>query len=87
MVESYDIIDPFLKIPVFSLYGKTRIPTKEMFDQIDILLVDLQDVGTRVYTFIYTISYCLEEASKSGKKVIILDRPNPVGANRGRGAR
>jgi len=79
MIESDDIIDPFLKIPVFSLYGKTRIPTKEMFDQIDILLVDLQDVGTRVYTFIYTISYCLEEASKSGKKVIILDRPNPIG--------
>ncbi|MBT3312555.1 MAG: DUF1343 domain-containing protein [Desulfobacterales bacterium] len=79
MVESDDIIDPFLKIPVFSLYGKTRIPTKEMFDRIDILLVDLQDVGTRVYTFIYTISYCLEEASKSGKKIIILDRPNPIG--------
>jgi uncharacterized protein YbbC (DUF1343 family) len=50
-----------------------------MFDQIDVLLVDIQDVGTRVYTFIYTVSYCLEMAAKLGKKVIILDRPNPIG--------
>jgi uncharacterized protein YbbC (DUF1343 family) len=78
MIESDDIIDPLLKIPVFSLYGKTRIPTKEMFDLIDILLIDLQDVGTRVYTFIYTMAFCLEAAKRFGKKALVLDRPNPI---------
>lgn len=79
MVESDHTVDPILKIPIFSLYSQTRIPTKEMFDLIDTLIVDIQDVGTRVYTFIYTISYCLEAAAKYEKEVIILDRPNPVG--------
>ena len=78
MVESEDIIDPALNIPVFSLYGRIRIPGKKMFDPIDILIVDLQDVGTRLYTFIYTMSYCLEAAKSFGKKVLVLDRPNPV---------
>ncbi|OEU64957.1 MAG: hypothetical protein BBJ57_12045 [Desulfobacterales bacterium PC51MH44] len=78
MIESDDIIDPILEIPVFSLYGRTRIPDKKMFAPIDVLIVDLQDVGTRVYTFIYTMSYCLEAAKKFGKKIIVLDRPNPV---------
>lgn len=78
MIESNDMIDPFLQIPVFSLYGKTRIPSQEMFDLIDILIVDLQDAGTRVYTFIYTMSLCLEAAKKFGKKVLVLDRPNPI---------
>ena len=78
MVESYDTIDTSLGIPIFSLYGKTRIPSGEMFDPIDVLVIDLQDVGTRVYTFIYTMSYCLEAAKKYGKKVIVLDRPNPL---------
>ena len=78
MIESDDTIHPFLQIPVFSLYGKTRIPDKKMLDPIDILIIDLQDVGTRVYTFIYTMSYCLEAAKKFGKKVVVLDRPNPV---------
>lgn len=78
MVESDDMIDPMLRIPVFSLYGKTRFPDKKMFDPIDVLIIDLQDVGTRVYTFIYTMSYCLEAAKKFGKKVLVLDRPNPI---------
>jgi len=78
MIESDNLIDPLLEIPVFSLYGKTRIPTQAMFDHIDTLLIDLQDAGTRVYTFIYTMSYCLEAAKQFGKKVIILDRPNPL---------
>ena len=82
MVESSHFTEPELKIPVFSLYSTTRIPTREMFDPIDVLLVDIQDVGTRVYTFIYTVSYCLEMAAKTGKKVIILDRPNPIGGLR-----
>ncbi|MBW2602878.1 MAG: DUF1343 domain-containing protein [Deltaproteobacteria bacterium] len=78
MIESDDTIHPALQIPVFSLYGKTRIPDKKMLDPIDILIIDLQDVGTRVYTFIYTMSYCLEAAKKFGKKIVVLDRPNPV---------
>ena len=78
MIESGDMIDPVLRIPVYSLYGKTRIPTKEMLDPIDILIADLQDVGTRVYTFIYTLSHCLEAARKYSKKVLVLDRPNPI---------
>ncbi len=79
MIESDHRHDPLLGIPVYSLYSQTRIPTREMFDPIDILLVDLQDVGTRVYTFIYTVSYCMEAALKYGKKVVVLDRPNPIG--------
>ncbi len=73
------ILKPKLNIPIYSLYSKTRIPTKEMFNDIDILLIDIQDVGTRVYTFIYTISYCLELAAHLDKQVVILDRPNPIG--------
>jgi uncharacterized protein YbbC (DUF1343 family) len=79
MIESDHRKDPLLGIPVYSLYSRTRVPTREMLDPIDILLVDLQDVGTRVYTFIYTLSYCMEAAAKYGKKVVILDRPNPIG--------
>jgi uncharacterized protein YbbC (DUF1343 family) len=82
MIESDHLLDPILNIPVFSLYGKTRIPTKDMFDCIDILLIDLQDAGTRVYTFIYTMSYCMEAAGSFGKKVAVLDRPNPVGGEK-----
>jgi len=78
MVESGDLIDPLLQIPVFSLYGKTRIPEAFMFENIDVLLVDLQDVGCRVYTFIYTLSYCLEMAARCDVQVVILDRPNPI---------
>ena len=78
MIESTDIMDPVLKIPVFSLYGNTRIPSEETLDSIDVLLVDLQDVGTRVYTFIYTLSYCLEAAKAFDKKIVVLDRPNPI---------
>jgi uncharacterized protein YbbC (DUF1343 family) len=79
MIESENMIDPLLGIQVFSLYGKTRIPTEEMFEPIDIILIDLQDAGTRVYTFIYTMSYCLEAAKRFGKKAVVLDRPNPIG--------
>jgi uncharacterized protein YbbC (DUF1343 family) len=79
MIESADRVDPLTGLPVFSLYGDTRIPTGRMLEPIDVMLVDLQDVGTRVYTFIYTLSYCMEAARQQGKKVIVLDRPNPVG--------
>ncbi len=79
MIESGHRRDPLLDVPVFSLYSQTRIPTREMFDTIDVLLVDLQDVGTRVYTFIYTMSHGREAARQYNKKVVILDRPNPIG--------
>jgi len=79
MVESSDFIDPVHGIPVYSLYGTVRRPTAAMMDQFDVLLVDLQDVGTRVYTFITTLRYVLEEAAARKKAVWILDRPNPVG--------
>jgi len=65
--------------PVFSLYGDTRRPNQAMFDHLDVLLVDIFDVGTRVYTFMSTLVYCLEEAARLGKKVVVLDRPNPIG--------
>jgi uncharacterized protein YbbC (DUF1343 family) len=79
MVESPDYIDPLLGIPIFSLYGSVRRPTDAMMDTFDILLVDLQDLGCRVYTFITTLRYVLEAAARHGKAVWILDRPNPAG--------
>lgn len=78
MIESAHLRDEVSGLPVFSLYGETRKPTQEMFSHIDTLLVDLQDAGTRVYTFIYTLSYCMEAAREFGKKIIVLDRPNPI---------
>ncbi|MBV8496831.1 MAG: DUF1343 domain-containing protein [Gammaproteobacteria bacterium] len=79
MVESADYVDPVHGIPVFSLYGKVRRPTAAMLATCDVLLVDLQDLGCRIYTFITTLRYVLEEAARLGKAVWILDRPNPVG--------
>jgi uncharacterized protein YbbC (DUF1343 family) len=79
MVESTDFIDPRLGIPVFSLYGEVRRPTAAMMDSFDVLLVDLQDLGCRIYTFITTLRYVLEAAAKHGNSVWVLDRPNPVG--------
>ncbi len=79
MVESAHIRDDITGLPVFSLYAEKRRPDTSMFDLFDVLLVDLVDVGTRVYTFLYTLAYCMEAAAETGKKVIILDRPNPLG--------
>jgi uncharacterized protein YbbC (DUF1343 family) len=79
MVESPDFNDPVHGIPVFSLYGEVRRPTAAMMDTFDVLLVDLQDLGCRIYTFITTLRYVLEAATAHGKAVWILDRPNPVG--------
>ncbi|MEZ5531970.1 MAG: DUF1343 domain-containing protein [Steroidobacteraceae bacterium] len=79
MVESADYIDPRLGIPVYSLYGEVRRPTAAMLASFDVLLVDLQDLGCRIYTFITTLRYVLEAAAAHGKSVWILDRPNPVG--------
>ena len=79
MIESSDFTDPVHGIPVFSLYGEVRRPTAAMMDSFDVLLVDLQDLGCRVYTFITTLRYILEAAAEHGKTVWVLDRPNPVG--------
>ena len=78
MIESPDLRDPVLNIPVYSLYDKSRTPTAEMLQDIDVLIVDLQDVGTRVYTFMYTMSFCMQAAQKWGKRILVLDRPNPI---------
>ena len=79
MVESPTFNDPVHGIPVWSLYGEVRRPTPEMMDTFDVLLVDLQDLGCRIYTFITTLRYVLEAAATHGKAVWVLDRPNPVG--------
>ena len=79
MIESPDFKDPVHGIPVFSLYGDVRRPTDAMMDACDAILVDLQDLGCRIYTFITTLRYVLEAAAKHRKSVWVLDRPNPVG--------
>jgi uncharacterized protein YbbC (DUF1343 family) len=79
MVESPDFDDPMLGIPVFSLYGEHRRPTGQQMSTFDVVLIDLQDLGCRIYTFITTLLYVLEAAAKEGKSVWVLDRPNPVG--------
>jgi uncharacterized protein YbbC (DUF1343 family) len=79
MVESADYRDPRHGIPVFSLYGDTRRPSAAMLDAFDVLLVDLQDIGCRIYTFLTTLRYVLEAAAGAAKSVWVLDRPNPAG--------
>jgi uncharacterized protein YbbC (DUF1343 family) len=79
MIESDHGFDTNLGVPVYSLYSGTRKPFPEMLDGIDLLVVDLQDAGTRVYTFVYTLSLCMEAAAAAGVEVMVLDRPNPVG--------
>ena len=79
MIESDHIVDRATGLPVYSLYGEVRRPTAAMFEHFDVLLVDIVDVGTRVYTFLYTLAYCLEAAREFGKQVVVLDRPNPIG--------
>lgn len=81
MIESDHGVDLESGLPVYSLYGQTRKPYPSMFADIDILLVDLMDVGTRVYTFIWTLVHCLEVARETGIKVVVLDRPNPIGGH------
>jgi uncharacterized protein YbbC (DUF1343 family) len=79
MIETADYIDPRHAIPVFSLYGEVRRPTQSMLDAFDVILVDLQDVGCRIYTFVTTLRYMLEASAQAGKRVVVLDRPNPAG--------
>lgn len=79
MMESPDFTDPVYRVPVFSLYGEVRRPTGQSMQTFDVLLVDLQDVGCRIYTFVTTLLYVLEAAAQHGKSVWVLDRPNPAG--------
>jgi len=79
MMESPDYTDPTYGMPVFSLYGEVRRPKPDWMGTFDVMLVDLQDLGTRIYTFITTLRYVLEAAAEHGKSVWVLDRPNPVG--------
>ena len=74
-------IDPVTGIPVYSLYGKTRRPTEESLKDIDVLVIDIQDIGCRSYTYISTMGYCMEAAAEYGKEFIVLDRPNPLTGN------
>lgn len=79
MIESEDYLDPLHKIPVYSLYGKVRRPSDESVRAFDVCLFDLQDVGTRIYTFLTTLLYMMEACAQHGKEMWILDRPNPAG--------
>ena len=69
MIESDDSLDPIIEVPVFSLYGKTRTPTAKMMGELDTILVDLVDIGSRVYTFIYTLANCMRAAKANGKRL------------------
>lgn len=79
MIESEDYLDPIHQIPVYSLYGEHRRPIKKWMDQFDVCLFDLQDVGTRIYTFLTTLLYMMEACAQEKKTLIVLDRPNPAG--------
>jgi uncharacterized protein YbbC (DUF1343 family) len=79
MIETPHARDARRCVPVYSLYSETREPTAEMLEDLDVLVIDLQDVGTRVYTFIYTMANCLRAAGRIGLPVIVCDRPNPIG--------
>jgi len=78
MVETSHGVDRTTGLPVYSLYSETREPTEEMLEDLDVLVFDMQDVGCRIYTFIYTLANCMRAAKKYGKRVIACDRPNPI---------
>ena len=86
MIETPHDRDPRRHVPVYSLYSETREPTAEMLRDIDVLVVDLQDVGTRVYTFVYTMANCMRAAARHGVRVVVCDRPNPIGGEAVEGA-
>jgi len=78
MIETPHATDPDTGLPVYSLYSETREPTEEMLDNVDVLVFDMQDVGCRIYTFVYTLANCMIAARKYGKRVVACDRPNPI---------
>jgi uncharacterized protein YbbC (DUF1343 family) len=75
-------VDSATGIPIYSLYGQTRVPTREMLQNVDVLVYDIQDVGARVYTYVWTMALAAEAAGKAGKKFVVLDRPNPIRGDR-----
>src|SRR5438094_1269701 len=79
MIETRHGQDEIRRVPVYSLYSETREPTDGMLRDLDVLVIDLQDVGVRIYTYIYTMANCLKAARRHGVKVIVCDRPNPIG--------
>jgi uncharacterized protein YbbC (DUF1343 family) len=85
MIETSHGDDCTRRVPVYSLYSETREPTRAMLEGVDVLVIDLQDVGSRIYTFIYTMANCLIAARKHGVKVIVCDRPNPIGGAQANG--
>ncbi|MBC7933078.1 MAG: DUF1343 domain-containing protein [Rubrivivax sp.] len=78
MIETPHVTDAETGMPVYSLYSETREPTERMLEDVDVLVFDLQDVGCRIYTFIYTLANCMRAAARFGKKVLVCDRPNPI---------
>ena len=82
MVETPHAKDSETGLPVYSLYSETREPTEQMLEDVEVIVVDLQDVGCRIYTFVYTLANCMRAAKKYGKKVIVCDRPNPLGGEK-----
>lgn len=79
MIETPHTVDARTNVPVYSLYSETREPTEGMLANLDAIVFDMQDVGCRIYTFVYTMANCMRAAKKFGKKVIVCDRPNPIG--------
>ncbi len=86
MIETPHGRDARRRVPVYSLYSETREPTAEMLRDLDVLVIDLQDVGTRIYTYIYTMANCLRAAARHGVQVVVCDRPNPIGGGQVEGA-
>jgi len=86
MIESPHAHDARRRVPVHSLYSETREPTAEMLADVDVLVIDLQDVGTRIYTYIYTMANCLRAARRHGIRVVVCDRPNPINGDDVEGA-
>ena len=82
MIETAHGRDPNRQVPIYSLYSDTREPTADMLAGVDLMVVDLQDVGARIYTFIYTMAHCLRAAARHGVEVVVCDRPNPIGGTR-----
>ena len=82
MVETAHAVDRHTNVPIHSLYSETREPTEEMLKDVDVIVVDLQDVGCRIYTFAYTMANCMRAAKKFGKRVVVCDRPNPIGGEK-----
>jgi uncharacterized protein YbbC (DUF1343 family) len=81
MIETPHLNDALRRVPIYSLYSETREPTAEMLSRLDVLVIDLQDIGARIYTYIYTMANCLRAAGRHGVPVIVCDRPNPIGGD------